>query len=112
MAEEETKAEEGGNEESKDDDEPKKKKKPKKPKAKTAKSEMGGTGEYKDKTYEQILKKDIVYVDGLVNSRDPLANEEEEFVDWVLNKEEGRKLYKKYKAASQAKCMAAPCSIQ
>ena len=105
-------AEDDANQEEKQQDEAPaaKKKKPKKPKAKNGKSEMGGTGQYSDKTYEQIVKKDIEYVDALVNSRDPLPNEEEEFVDWILNKPEGRELYKKFNKGGQAKCLA-KCTV-
>ena len=90
----------------------KKKKKKAKPKAKNAKSEMGGDGEYSDKTYEEICKKDIHWVDNLVNSRERLSNEEEEFVDWILNKEDGRAIHAKYRARAQSKCMAVSCTIQ
>jgi hypothetical protein len=104
---EETKTEEGktdeGNAEGKKKQE-EKKKKPKKSKAKTAKSEMGGKGQYSDKTYEKILKTDMDYVRDLISSRTPLPQEEEDFVDWVLNTKDGRALHEKYKKAAQSKC--------
>lgn len=95
-----------------DAEQEKKKKKKAKPKAKNAKSEMGGDGEYSDKTYEEICKKDIQWVDDLVNSKERLSNEEEEFVDWILNKEDGRAIHAKYRGRAQSKCMAVSCSIQ
>ena len=101
--------EEGGEAEA----EPEKKKKKKaKPKAKNGKSEMGGDGEYSDKTYEEICKKDIHWVDQLVNSKERLSNEEEEFVDWILNKEDGRAIHAKYRGKAQGKCTAVSCTIQ
>ena len=90
---------------------PKEKPKVKKAKAKTAKSVLGGTGDYAEMTYEKVLKKDIVYVDGLINSRDPLTTEEDDFVDWCLNRDDGRALYSKFKGKSQGKCMVASCTV-
>ena len=52
------------------------------------------------------------YADGLIRSREPLSAEEDEFVDWVLNKEDGRELHKKYTGKGQSKCKAGPCTIQ
>ena len=110
---EEAKTEEAGDAGDDEEEKPKKKPKPKKPKAKTGKSEMGGTGEHADKTYEQIMKKDMEYVEGLLRSRDPLTNEEEDFVDWILNREDGRAAYQKFSGKGQGKCLAAaPCVIQ
>jgi len=90
-----------------------KKKKAKKAKAKTAQSEMGGTGQYADKTYGDICKEDIAWVTALINSKEQLSNEEEEFVDWCLNKEDGRACYAKWKAkgGGGGGCMPGACVL-
>ena len=88
----------------------KKEKKPKTPKAKNGKTVIGGEGKYKEETFEDIVKKDIEYVDGLVNSKDPISAEEDDFVDWLLNKEDGRALYSKFRGKAQGKCMPS-CTV-
>ena len=86
------------------------KKKEKKAKKKTPKSEMGGSGEHKDKTYEELIKKHMDYVNSLIRGTDQnISAEEDEFVDWVLNTKEGRELYQKFKNGPG--CMAS-CVIQ
>jgi len=83
--------------------------KKKKSKAKNQDSVLGGNGDYAEKTYKQVCKEDMEYVDKLINSKDPLGEKEEEFVDFLLNVEAGRKLYSTWKKKSQGGCQ---CTIQ
>ncbi|CAB9499762.1 expressed unknown protein [Seminavis robusta] len=94
-----------------EDEEEDKKKKKKKAKAKTGKSKLGGSSEHAELTYEEVCKKDMTFVDGLINSRDPISTEEDDFVDWILNRPDGRAMYDKYKGGA-GKCGVVKCVIQ